>query len=224
MFTAGGESAVFANDGALSILDLGTGAWLPDAPGAPLAFVAERLEQAYLVDGRRDVTAQAVEVQDYVQRWATSPDGRLLWAEDRSGRGGVYAAQTGLRQVDRAGWQLDVPVPELQLDGSLTPAPDLDTWEDQLDELAEIHGGRVDSAFVLGADGRWRFLDLGLLIIDGTPVCRLAFQGTAAAFDAVGERLLVASEDELFIVDVGPAPRIRRRLSMRQVRLAAGTS
>jgi hypothetical protein len=215
--TPDGSGAVLTQDGALFALDLGTGAWLPDAAGAPLAAVAERLEQAYLVDERRSVTAQAVEVQDYVARWAASPDGHLLWVEDRSGRGGVYAAATGLRQVDRAGWRLDVPVSELQADGTLVPAPDLDTWEDQLDELAERHGDRVDSAFALGADGQWRFLDLGLLVLGGTPVCRLAFQGTAAAFDAAGERLLVAGEEDLFLVDVSPAPRLRRRLSMRRV-------
>lgn len=212
-----GAHALFTFDGELHVLDLRDGTWVTDAPGMSLAAAVERAGSVYLANARVDSTVELVEVRKYLQRQATSPDGRLLWAEDRSGRGGVYSVDTGLRWVDRGGWRLDTPVPKLQADGTVTPAPTEEDFTEDLEHFAKEHGGRTDSAFTLGADGRWRFLDLGLLVVDGAPVRRLAFQGSAGAFDITGERLLIASEDSLFLLEVGQEPRILRRVPLSPV-------
>ncbi len=209
-----GRAAAFASDGDLYARDLHADVWLDEAPQMPIAAAASRAGETYLTSAAAGTAVALVEVLGPLSRWSTSPDGRLCWAEDTSGRGGVYDAETGLRWLDRAGWDLDRPVPELLADGGVVEAPDARRWWAGARQRQRRHGRRTDSTFVLAHDGAWRFLDLGLLVLDGEPRCRLDFVGTAAAFDRAGRRLLVVGGGHLVLVEPAPSPRVLARASL----------
>ncbi len=71
-------------------------------------------------------------------------------------------------------------------------------------------------AIAVTPDQRWRLLDAdGHLRCHDRVVARLDFPRLAAAFSPRADRLLVATGDELVLVEVEPEPRVARRLPLR---------
>lgn len=191
------KTALFHEDGEVFALDTASGSWRAHSPGGPTACMQEMSEEAWLVDPVASTTARLVEVLDHPRHATSSPDGRFLWVEDSHDQGGVYATRTGLRQLDVRGWTATTP--------GLSPRAE--------EALARSRVQRSDRAITLDSDARWRVVDQGRVLRDGSLLGTLTIGGAAVSVDARGTVLLELSSDTVFELAFASGLRVKRQWS-----------
>lgn len=208
-----GARAVFVRGGEFFARDLRARAWLDHVPPSfPCVLIDEVHETAYLVDARRARLVRLVDVADYPMFWAVSPDGRHVWVEDKEGSGGVYGAESGMRELDVRTLALEDAPPVLGADGRFGDEVD----DDPMPELPSHH------AVVLTPDDRFRLCDGRVVAEDERVLFVLAGAPPVVAFSRGGDALVVVRRDHAAIVEVDVrATRARVSLSAAVEAVAA---
>jgi hypothetical protein len=190
-----GKLALFkhAREGHHHLLDLETGSWLDAArEGFPRALVRTDKSGAHVVDlaRQRERPVEVAEAPPPLD--ATSPDNRFVWVASSYDYGGIYDAESG----DLVAW------PVL---AQLSTAEETDPADDAVRHLAAAFAHTPRDMFRFFTGGRLFEGDAEL------PLPSEVGQVLAAAFDASGDRLLLASREEAVIVELGKAPAIIAR-------------
>jgi hypothetical protein len=166
-------------------------------------------EAAYLVD--RSLRAKPLrEVTDYPSVVAIAPGGEFIFVADSEGAGGAYC-RNGELQLPCFELGPSLKSPYLLSDGSFVselPA----ALEDELEQdpglaVALVHAGDV-----------WRSIHASILFNGVDDQFQFSFPVDAACFSEDGDAALVASRDQLFLIDVSQSPRIRKRWDLRPLR------
>lgn len=195
---------------AFSCFDLARGAWHTGPLPACVPFVFEELQEvSFVIETATLRRHRLTAVGDYPVDLRLSPCARYLMARDKHDDGAVYRFD-GELQFPLQLYRADAPV--MWPEGQLRPPT-----EDEYDALVESawDEAALNALVLCEARDIWRRVQDGGVVEGTTTLFKLPTRILAAAFDRAGDELLVADEQQLWHIGLGPEPRLRARFDLR---------